>query len=69
MIALLFDFLVVFLPEFLSYVCGWIGSLVVRVITLGKVNLAWGTDLGTLGTSLIGMLFLLLLGSTLYRFL
>lgn len=69
MIQLLVDLLVVFLPESLFCVCGWTGSFVVRVITLGRVNLAWGADLSTIGTSVIGMIFLLLLGSILFRIL
>ena len=66
MIQLLVDVLVVFFPEWLFCVCGWTGNLVVRAITLGKVNLAWGADLDSIGTSVIGMIFLLFLGTTLF---
>lgn len=55
------------LVQFLFYfVCGWTGNLVVRVITLGKVNLDWGVDSDSIVTEAIGMIFLLLLGITLF---
>lgn len=56
-----------FLIQCLFYiVCGWTGNLVVRVITLGKVNLEWGADSDSIVTEAIGMIFLLLLGITLF---
>ena len=55
------------LVEFLFFiVCGWTGNLVVRVITLGKVNLDWGVDSDSIVTEAIGMIFLLLLGIALF---
>lgn len=66
MIELLFSFFVFVFPGCVYCMCGWTGSVVVRVITLGKVNLAWGADLDSIGTAVIGLIFLLLLGSTIY---
>ena len=43
-------------------VCGWTGNLVVRLCTLGKVNLDWGADSESNVTEAIGMIFLLFLG-------
>jgi hypothetical protein len=46
--------------------CGWIANLVVRVITLGKVNLEWGSCSESIVPETIGVIFLLLLGVTLF---
>jgi len=51
-----------FLVECLFYtVCGWLGNLVVRLCTLGRVHLDWGADSESNVTEAIGMIFLLFL--------
>jgi hypothetical protein len=63
MIQVLVEFIVLILFD---TVCGWTGNLVVRVITLGKVNLAWGVDSDSVVSEMIGTVFLVLLGITLF---
>ena len=39
---------------FLSTVCGWVGYHFVRMVTLGKAELDWGNDSGSLLAEWIG---------------
>ena len=51
----------VFECVFLS-ICGWVGHVVVRILTLGRVKLDWGTDSESNVTEAIGAIFLLMIG-------
>jgi hypothetical protein len=51
----------VFECVFLS-ICGWIGHIVVRTLTLGRVKLDWGADSESNVTEVIGGIFLLMIG-------
>lgn len=44
---------------FLS-ICGWVGHVVVRTLTLGRVELDWGAESESSVTEAIGMIFLLM---------
>jgi hypothetical protein len=53
-------FILEFIIECLFFtVCGWIGHIVVKVITLGKVDLEWGAAAESALTEWIGLFFLL----------
>ena len=41
-------------------VCGWIGHVVVKALTFGKVNLDWGSGSESILTEWLGLFFLLL---------
>lgn len=51
----------VFECVFLS-ICGWVGHVVVRILTLGRVKLDWGADSESNVTEAIGVIFLLMIG-------
>jgi hypothetical protein len=52
-----------FLVECLFYsVCGWVGHTVVRLCSLGRIRLDWGSDSESCLTEAIGAIFLLGLG-------
>ena len=51
----------VFECVFLS-ICGWVGHVVVRILTLGRVKLDWGADSESNVTEAIGAIFLLMIG-------
>jgi len=51
----------VFECVFLS-ICGWVGHVVVRILTLGRVKLDWGTESESNVTEAIGAIFLLMTG-------
>lgn len=52
--------IVQFIIEVLFYaVCGWVGHVVVRVVTFGKVKLDWGESAESILTEWIGFFFLL----------
>ena len=62
MFGALFSILAAFVSGFLfDTVCGWIGHIVVKAVTLGKVDLDWGpTALESNLTSHIGFFTLLI---------
>ncbi len=41
-------------------VCGWFGHIVVKVVTLGRVDLDWGSDSESVVSECIGFFFLVL---------
>ena len=43
-------------------ICGWVGHVVVRILTLGRVKLDWGTESESSVTEAIGIIFLLMMG-------
>lgn len=45
-------------------ICGWVGHVVVRILTLGRVKLDWGTESESESsvTEAIGIIFLLMMG-------
>ena len=43
-----------------STVCGFVGHVVVKALTLGKVDLDWGTSSESVLTEWIGLFFILL---------
>jgi hypothetical protein len=51
----------VFECVFLS-ICGRVGHVVVRIVTLGRVKLDWGADSESNVTEAIGAIFLLMIG-------
>jgi len=51
----------VFECVFLS-ICGWVGHVVVRILTLGRVKLDWGAESESNVTEAIGAIFLLMTG-------
>ena len=51
----------VFECVFLS-ICGWVGHVVVRIITLGRVKLDWVANSESSVTEAIGAIFLLMIG-------
>jgi hypothetical protein len=57
-----------FILECLFYtVCGWVGHVVVKAITFGRVELDWGTSSESVLTEWIGLVFVLVVvGSIAY---
>jgi hypothetical protein len=56
-------FILEFIVEcFFFTVCGWIGHLVVKLVTLGRVDLDWDSGSESVITAWIGFFFLLLVG-------
>jgi len=43
-------------------ICGWVGHIVVRILTLGRVKLDWGAESESNVTEAIGVIFLLMIG-------
>lgn len=43
-------------------ICGWVGHIVVRILTLGRVKLDWGMESESNVTEAIGAIFLLMIG-------
>lgn len=43
-------------------ICGWVGHVVVRILTLGRVKLDWGAESESNVTEAIGVIFLLMIG-------
>jgi hypothetical protein len=41
-------------------VCGWIGHIVVKTVTLGRVDAPWGSGAESLLTEWVGVVFVLL---------
>ena len=55
-------FILRFIVECLFFtVCGWIGHVVVKTVTLGRVDLDWGSGVESILSEWIGFLFLLLM--------
>jgi hypothetical protein len=44
---------------FFYTVCGWLGHIVVKTVTLGKVNLEWGAGVESVVADWIGLFFVL----------
>lgn len=55
MLHLVFDY-------FFFSICGWFGHVVVRILTLGRVKLDWGTESESNVAEVIGAIFLLMIG-------
>ena len=43
-------------------VCGWVGYIVVRICTFGRVRLDWGVESESNVSEAIGVIFLLAIG-------
>ena len=44
------------------FICGWVGHIVVRILTLGRVKLDWGAESESNVTEAVGVIFLLMIG-------
>ena len=56
-------FILEFIIECLFWtVCGWVGHIVVKALTFGKVGLDWGSGSESILTEWLGFAFLLLVG-------
>ena len=54
-------FILQFIVECLFFtVCGWVGHVVIRVVTLGRVDLNWGSGSESVISEWTGLFFLLL---------
>lgn len=55
--------IIAFIFECFFYVaCGWFGHVLVKVITLGKIDLEWGADCESFVATIIGIAALLFIG-------
>ncbi len=51
-----------FIVECLFFtVCGWVGHIVVKLVTLGKVDLEWGSGSESVLAEWLGVFFLLVI--------
>ncbi len=58
-------FIVEFILECLFFtVCGWIGHVVVKLITFGKVDLEWGAAAESMLAEWIGLFLVLLVAGS-----
>jgi hypothetical protein len=54
-----------FILECLFYtVCGWVGHVVVKAMTFGRVDLDWGTSSESVLTEWIGLVFVLIVAGS-----
>jgi len=54
-------FILEFIVECLFFtVCGWIGHVIVKAVTFGKVDLDWGSGSESVLTEWLGFFFVLL---------
>jgi hypothetical protein len=44
--------------------CGWVGHVVVKVVTLGRVDLDWGTSSESVIAEWIGLAFMLIVAGS-----
>lgn len=53
-------FILEFIVEYLFFtICGWIGHVVVKALTFGKVDLEWGSGSESVLTEWLGLFFVL----------
>ena len=57
--------IVQFIIEILFFtVCGWIGHIVVKLLTFGKVDLDWGRGSESVAAEWLGFLFMMFAAGT-----